>query len=1591
MPKLALWPSSPSTNFSAKKLFVNRDKKRVKEFYPVAQNTNQITLNECEKMAQNVGVSIPDFLTTFFVGSKHFSKMLSDILKNRDNSFFYSTLGLPKDFIPPVFLEEKNGSFVYVVKQNDNEKYSFTLNGQPCREHIIASGNYMAFKSDESGKVIKVLFVDAAEIQIGYKKYTVASDSEIFIGRNESNEISYGLNDFVSREKHLVIRIDAENNAYVEDLKRTIGVYVNGCLIQAQKLKPLDEIFMMGLSIIYFGSFIAVRNLKVKVSLESCAEFDVKRAVKINRAQKYFVRTPRILKSLDNDEIEIEPPPSPPTLDKTPAILVLGPSATMFTVMLASLGVSASNALSSGNTVALAVSGIMAGGMFMSALFWPSLLRKYQQKMILLEEKHRKNRYTAYIADIENKLVEKTNRAVRLLNEIFSPAPEILCALLDNENNKLRLWERSNEDKDFLSVRLGLGNKPFDVKIKIPKRGFQLYEDEMQELPNKIFEKYGTLSGVPLTINLARNNTVGIIGDYDKINLLLREIILNIVALHSYDEVKLVVVTSPHRVSDYEILKNIPHIWSNDKKIRYFATNPDEVHFVFNAIDDIVKERKNLQRESGKNLIVPHYVLIITEPFLVEKEALLRYIYDTVGNVGITTIFAYGDIAKLPKSCNAIIESDNLRTGYYIRNENENKFKPFVPDNLSVDRFSEFLSGLSRMSVKRDSRTLAIPDRISFLQVYRAGNVNSLNIEQHWKNNNSSKSLAAPIGVMAGNEIFNLDIHEAYHGSHGLVAGTTGSGKSEFLQSFILSLAINYSPREIAFVLIDFKGGDMARPFVAKPLSPALPHLAATISNLSGNILYRALVSLEAEIKSRQKLFNEAAISLEVDKLDINSYHKYFKAGKLRTPLPHLVIIIDEFAQLKSQQSDFLTQLINVAQVGRSLGIHLILATQKPSGLVDPQIWSNSRFKICLKVSDKQDSIEVINKPDSALIKNPGRLYVQVGYDEIFECVQSGYSGADYIPTPNYMSDDSISVHLTDNAANPIHSAKLNLSGNKTDKTQLEAIVSHIISIGQQKNLFAKPLWLDALSEKIILSNLEYDAQNKSLCTATIGLVDFVRKQEQKPLTLEFSKTGNIGIYGASGTGKTTFLQTLIYSLVVGYRYKPTELNIYAMDFGGRNLGYLELLPHTGGVVFADDEEKIEKLSAVLNRIIEDRKNLFAENNCGTFAEFRAVSSIPIPAILVLIDNFAPFHEKYLELSEKFFDIISSGNTFGIYFVVTGNTRNSIYYKVTEHISTYFTFKMNDPMNYFDIHNVRPQVMPEEINGRAITVIDREIVEFQTALACAGNNEAERLSALCEEFSTIAENWTGELPVKISSESSKAEETELVSAATENSPNSVSNDRENLVVCSSKFNASVHYGLNLSANQKLGLLAGAETSLSSCYENLLKHISEFGDRQIIFLDDAAENFKNVATTTPNCRYAANIAALDNLIEELKPELNARLDSVENCYEQIFIVVAEYSKFFEMITDEQAAFLRKVLKYIDSPSYGIYFVCGYNVNLEKNNDKLFMSLLVNAENYLICPESYEVAATKIETLPLISGVLPNEMYFCTGNQNVAVRW
>lgn len=344
-------------------------------------------------MSRPKSKSMSDFLVTFFVDNRAFSQLLSDVLKNKHQALFNETLGLPSDFIIPFSQEENRGSVIYTIKANLCGDYDITLNGQPCSSCVIHSGDYFSFTHKDKRKAVKALLIATSEIQAGYKKYQVSKDTNIFIGRTPINDISYDFTDFISREKHAAIHIDSNGTAFIEDLKRSVGVYVNGQLTHSQQLKPFDEIFVMGLSIIYMGGFIAVRDLKTESSLSVMPFFDAKMPIADDKSKQYFVNTPRILKSLDSGEIEVDAPPSPFSADETPVILTLGPSLTMSLVMLASIGVSITNAISGGELSSLIASGTMAGGMLLGSLLWPSLLRSYQKRRTLAEERHRKDYY----------------------------------------------------------------------------------------------------------------------------------------------------------------------------------------------------------------------------------------------------------------------------------------------------------------------------------------------------------------------------------------------------------------------------------------------------------------------------------------------------------------------------------------------------------------------------------------------------------------------------------------------------------------------------------------------------------------------------------------------------------------------------------------------------------------------------------------------------------------------------------------------------------------------------------------------------------------------------------------------------------------------------------------------------------------------------------------------------------------------------------------------------------------------------------------------------------------------------------------------
>ena len=552
----------------------------------------------------------------------------------------------------------------------------------------------------------------------------------------------------------------------------------------------------------------------------------------------------------------------------------------------------------------------------------------------------------------------------------------------------------------------------------------------------------------------------------------------------------------------------------------------------------------------------------------------------------------------------------------------------------------------------------------------------------------------------------------------------------------------------MAFLLIDYKGGGMANLF------KNLPHLLGTITNLDGAQSMRALASINAEIHRRERLFGEFEVN------HINQYQKKFKNGEATEPLPHLFLISDEFAELKVNQPDFIKELVSIARVGRSLGVHLILATQKPSGVVDDQIWSNSRFKIALKVADRSDSNEMLHTPDAAEITQTGRAYLQVGNNEVYELFQSAWSGADYQPDKDDMGIEDHTIYLI-NELGQYEILNEDLSGLedvdeiKEVPTELDAIVHHIQLLCEEQEIPPVPQpWLPPLKERITLDELEEVqpavawTQEKPL-SVLLGMADIPQAQKQEAVSINLSKDGHILLYGSPGTGKTTFLQTA--GMDLARKFSPKALTMYLMDFGTNGLAPLSKLPQVADTMLLDQTEKISKFVRIMERELNRRKKLLADYGVGTLDLYRQASGQEEPAIVILLDSYEAFKEEAYEaeLFKLLVRISREGLSIGVHLLMTAGRQTNLRAQLYSNFKHQLSLPQNEAGEVRAIVGSTPLAMTmEDIKGRAL--MKREEVDvIQLALPVYGANDTQVLNNLRQEVASLQEAWTGQRPSAI--------------------------------------------------------------------------------------------------------------------------------------------------------------------------------------------------------------------------------------------------
>ena len=1189
-----------------------------------------------------------------------------------------------------------------------------------------------------------------------YDKYKL-KDCKIINDKNniailpESSTTKEGIN-ILYRNGRWEIENYSKEKVYINEL------FVEGCKI----LTYGDLILFSGVLLLFLEQYIAVERIENFVDRnEEIIYLDKVMAQNIGRMTnktlslkaQAFHRAPRIMEEIQEISLKFEAPPVIDIKEKTSIFMDIGPIINMMLPMLGMNLFLIYAMKSEQNHMGLYVySGIlMAVISAISSILWILISRKYVEKEREKWIHKQRKSYRRYL-NKKNAIIKKQyERVNRVLRSRYVRADQYIHSTC----GYTYLWNRNPYHEDFLIYRIGIGDMKFPMKIELPEEVIGCEEDILWQEAKSIKENYAMLYQVPMLLNIKKYNQIGIIGSVqEKLMGIIRSMILQIAICNCYTEVRVGCVYNEDEIiqsEQWDFFRWLPHIWDENREKRFIAGNQTEARHLFYELFQIFKEREECGFGNNVEAKLPHYVLFIAEGHYLEGEMFSKYIFDENINKGLTVIWITRGKEMLPNTCKVILQDNKEFSGWYEVERHSQKKEKVNFDYTQKKVTDRLLRDISGIRVAKIEEKKGIPQSIDFLSMYEVDTVEDLRIDERWKNNKIYESARVVIGKKSGGECCYLDIHENYHGPHGLLAGTTGSGKSEVLQTFILSMAINFSPEEVNFLLIDYKGEGMSGVF------SDLPHLSGKISNLSDGQVYRAMISIKSENRRRQKIFRDYNVN------NINDYTKLFFAGRVEQAIPHLLIIIDEFAELKKEEPEFMQELISVAQVGRSLGVHLILATQKPGGTVDDKIWSNSRFRICLKVQEREDSLDMIHNTDACEIVQTGRGYLQVGNNEVYELFQAGWSGAIFqgdnkkTLVQAVMRDGTL-ISIKERSEETEKKKRVGENeGRGNDKldtepylqlTQLQVVKRYIIDYAnKEKYQKGKKLWLEPLPNYLYLEDLKkikekqpiHDFKQRGM-KIPIGLFDDPENQEQPIFVLNLVESGHIGICGRSTSGKSTFLQTFIYSVI---QNNPKEaVDLYLLDFNGGGMDIYDSAIQVRQVI---KEEEIEQLEIAFNNITKEmkyRKKKFAGGNFIQYSNREKEDSEKFPLIFIVLDGFMEFCEMTYQRYEDFlYSILREGEKLGVIIVISVESFSSMHIsmRLSELFKTKICLYMKDSYAYaeaFDI--IRSPILPKKgVAGRGVAYYQERILEFQTALVVRAENDYVRQEIikrkLCEE------------------------------------------------------------------------------------------------------------------------------------------------------------------------------------------------------------------------------------------------------------------
>lgn len=838
-----------------------------------------------------------------------------------------------------------------------------------------------------------------------------------------------------------------------------------------------------------------------------------------------------------------------------------------------------------------------------------------------------------------------------------------------------RLWERRNTDPDHLLIRVGIADLPSRVEL-----------EDLTALEHRR-RSTGLNHGVPVTLSVATSGVIGVAGQGEWPRRIGAWIVGQLSVMQSPRDLQIYILGASDAAQSWHWARWLPHLRPalGQDALALIGTDTEAVGRRIAELGSLIAERAAAGSAvgAGSKIFSPDVLVVLDGARRLRALPGIVALLRDGPEVGIHVLCLDAEERQLPEECSAVVVEHADGTAV-VRQHNAEDIEGVIADQVVEEWFDQVARSLAPLrDVSPSDGDSLLPAAANLLEVLGLESPSAEAIRARWAT--GGRSTEAVIGVSLDGP-FSIDL--VRDGPHGLVAGTTGSGKSEFLQTLVAALAVANRPDSMTFVLIDYKGG------AAFSECADLPHTVGMVTDLDSHLVQRALNSLRAELIRREEMLGEVGAK------DLDAYESHIVATN-GVNLPRLVIVIDEFAAMAKELPDFVAGLISIAQRGRSLGVHLVMATQRPSGVISPEIRANTNLRIALRMTDAGESSDVIDIPDASRIQKttPGRAYARLGHASIIpfqtariggELKTGGMQEEMRAPFVARLAADGFSRQVP---------RPPRAGDTASGVTELSVLVS---SIRQASDGLGIPLqhspWLPALPKMVLLAQPDLTERIRT----TIGWAreDLPEQQVQQDAVIDFARFGHLYIVGAPGSGRSQALRTIAVSAVLNSTV--TDLHLYGIDCGNGALSSLATLSACGAITQRNQVERSARLIQRLEAEVFRRHELLGTGNFANVAEQRrlAAPADRLPHILVLIDRWENFVTSLGELDGgAVMDTVSSllrdAASAGVHFVISGD-RSLLTSRMGALTEEKVILRLTDRLDY-GLADINYKLIPTEI------------------------------------------------------------------------------------------------------------------------------------------------------------------------------------------------------------------------------------------------------------------------------------------------------